>query len=210
MLAFALCGCATSFGEPASGFIDPQIAHAYVPLHHAIVPFGHEVGAAVVIHKGNATIAVTNAHNYGMIDPSSYLVRFPGKDLILFYAHDGAPPPMAHPYPGERVRAYGQGVDDELRTAEGTIVSVDAKIPAPAECKNCPVQSAIVYDAPAGPGFSGGPLVDAKTGALVGITFAYEDKDNRRVMYGYDVNMIVHTLDVMLEPVPSPKTMTGP
>ncbi|HUJ02753.1 MAG TPA: trypsin-like peptidase domain-containing protein [Rhizomicrobium sp.] len=210
-LALALCGCATSSGEPANGFIDAQIRDAYIPLHRDLVPFGHEVGAAVVIaHEANTTIAVTNAHNYAMIDPSSYFFRFPGKDLIFFYANRGAPAPLAHAYAGERVRAYGQGVDDELRDAEGTVSSVDAKIRPTRECKGCPAQPAIVYDAPAGPGFSGGPVVDAKTGALVGITFAYETDGDKLVMFAYDVNMIVHTLDVMLEPVPPPVTPWKP
>lgn len=189
-LALALCGCATSFGEPATGFIDAQIARAYIPLQHSLVPFGHESGASVIVANG---IAVTNAHNYEMIDPKRYIARVPGYDLI-FYRADGAPPPISAPSIGEQVRAYGQGVDDELRTATGTILSLGAAVPPTEDCKNCEVQHAFIYDAPAGPGFSGGPVVDAKTGALVGITFAYEDEGNKRIMFAYDVNLVLAKL----------------
>jgi hypothetical protein len=186
-LALALCGCATSFGEPATGFINPRLAHAYLPLQHSLVPFGHETGASVIVANG---AAVTNAHNYEMIDPGRYIARVPGYDLI-FYRTNGAPPPMSAPYVGERVRAYGQGVDDELRTASGSILSLSATVPPTDDCKNCEVQHAFIYDAPAGPGFSGGPVVDAKTGALVGITFAYEDRNGKTIMFAYDVNLVL-------------------
>lgn len=189
-LALALCGCATSYGEPASGFIDAQIAHAYVPLQHSLVPFGHESGASVIVADG---IAVTNAHNYEMIDPSRYIARVPGYDLI-FYRTNGAPPPISVPYDGERVRAYGQGVDDELRTAQGSILTLRASVPPTRDCPKCEPQRAFIYDAPAGPGFSGGPVVDAKSGALIGITFAYEDRNGKIVMFAYDAGLVLDRL----------------
>ncbi len=189
-LALALCGCATSFGEPANGFIDAQIERAYLPLRHALVPFGHETGASVIVANG---IAVTNAHNYEMIDPKRYVARVPGYDLI-FYRADGTPPPVSAPYDGERVRAYGQGVDDELRDASGSILTLRASLPPTVDCKSCAPQRAFIYDANAGPGFSGGPVVDAKTGALVGITFAYEDRNGKRIMYAYDANAVLAAL----------------
>lgn len=190
VLALALCGCATSFGEPAAGFINMQIARAYVPLQHSLAPFGHEVGASVIVANG---IAVTNAHNYEMIDPKRYIARVPGYDLI-FYRADGTLPPVSAPYYGERVRAYGQGVDDELRDANGTILSLHATVPPTSDCRQCAPQNAFIYDAPAGPGFSGGPVVDAKTGALVGITFAYDDRNGKVIMYAYGVDQVLAQL----------------
>lgn len=190
-LALALCGCATSFGEPAGGFIDAEIARAYVPLKHSLVPFGHETGASMIVANG---IAVTNAHNYEMIDPKSYIARVPGYDLI-FYRANGAAPPVSAPHNGEQVRAYGQGVDDELRDASGSVVTIHAALPPTQDCAQCGAQKAFIYAAPAGPGFSGGPVVDARTGALVGITFAYDDdKDGKRIMYAYDVNVVLKEL----------------
>jgi S1-C subfamily serine protease len=190
-LALALCGCATSSGEPAAGFASAEIARAYVPLKHSLVPFGHETGASVIVADG---IAVTNAHNYEMIDPKRYIARVPGYDLI-FYRADGAAPPVSGPHDGERVRAYGQGVDDELRDASGSIVTLHTTLPPTPDCAQCEAQQAFIYEAPAGPGFSGGPVVDAHTGALVGITFAYDDdKDGKRIMYAYDVNVVLKEL----------------
>ncbi len=63
-------------------------------------------------------------------------------------------------------------------------------VPVEPRCARCIVQKAFVYDANAGPGFSGGPVVDADTGALVGITFGYLDPNGRRVMYAYPVSRV--------------------
>ncbi len=41
----------------------------------------------------------------------------------------------------------------------------------------------------AGPGFSGGPVLDA-SGRLVGITFGYKDEGYQRMMYAYDMSRV--------------------
>jgi len=190
LLALALPACAESFGEPASGFSSGAIAKAYIPLSHRGF-LGNVDAAATQVADG---VAATNAHNYELIVPSHYIGPVNGYDLIFFKSDGPAPPPVATPYNGERVRAYGQGIDGELRTAEGSVISVNATLP-PRACAACAPQSAIIYDAPAGPGFSGGPVIDEKTGALVGITFGYEEKENgKTMMFAYDVNLVLKEL----------------
>jgi len=187
-LMLALCACAESSGEPASGFLDTAIAKAYIPLSHR--GFLDSVDAAAT--QVASGVAATNAHNYGLIVPARYIGPVNGYDLIFFKSDGPAPPPVATPYDGERVRAYGQGIDGELRTAEGRIVKAQTNIPP--RCTGCPDQTVFTYDAPAGPGFSGGPVVDEKSGALVGITFGYEDKTGGTVMFAYDVNLVLKEL----------------
>ena len=41
----------------------------------------------------------------------------------------------------------------------------------------------------AGPGFSGGPVLDA-SGRLVGITFGYKDTGKQRLIYAYDMERV--------------------
>ena len=49
--------------------------------------------------------------------------------------------------------------------------------------------------APAGEGFSGGPVVDASDGRILGIVFGYNDmKDGSRLMYAYDMDRIMAEL----------------
>lgn len=49
--------------------------------------------------------------------------------------------------------------------------------------------------APAGEGFSGGPVIDASDGRILGIVFGYNDmKDGSRVMYAYDTDRIMAEL----------------
>ena len=75
--------------------------------------------------------------------------------------------------------AYGQGRDAELRTARGVVRQI-VKPPG------YDISSWFIYEANAGPGFSGGPVVDAQ-GRLVGITFAYKDEGGKRLMYAYEM-----------------------
>ena len=53
-----------------------------------------------------------------------------------------------------------------------------------------------MFEANAGPGFSGGPVVDAQ-GRLVGITFAYKDEGGKRVMYAYEMSRVQADLEAL-------------
>jgi S1-C subfamily serine protease len=191
-LALVLFGCASSAGEPAAGFMNTSVQAAYMPLSGAayLVMEGH--GAAVVIAPG---IAVTNAHNANLVSSRDIIGKSAENDLMFFRVRNNATLPEATPYRDEQVVAYGQGLDDGLRAAYGTVKIVNA--PVLPNCPVCHVQKAFTFEsiagrADAGPGFSGGPVVDRATGALVGITFGFrdDDKSNTRLMYAYDMQRV--------------------
>lgn len=175
-------------GQPADDFINPQIAAAYIPLHAFSLP-GMRRGAATIIMPG---VAVTNAHNANLIDEKDDLGRAPsGEDIMFIKIHDEllkipGLPRMADPEVGEDVILYGQGAGGSLRMAEGPVLGVrDARF---------------TITANAGPGFSGGPVVDAKDGHLVGITFAYYDAPNKkgpREMLAYRIGAILDEYHVL-------------
>jgi len=95
------------------------------------------------------------------------------------------------------VIAYGQGSNQDLREAAGKVVAVDEYVEA--RCPNCPAQRALVFSADAGGGFSGGPVVDAKTGAVLGITFGYLDSEKGRRMYAYDMDLVMTEMHRLLD-----------
>jgi hypothetical protein len=186
-LALVLFGCAMSAGEPAAGFMSPAVEAVYLPLSGAayLVMEGH--GAAVVIAPG---IAATNAHNGNLVSSRDVIGTSTEYDLMFFRTKNNATLPEAQPYVGELVVAYGQGTDDSLRDAFGTVRLINA--PVLPNCPTCHVQKAFTFvstdgRANAGPGFSGGPVIDRATGALVGITFGFTDAGDTRLMYAYDM-----------------------
>jgi S1-C subfamily serine protease len=183
VLAPVLFGCASA-GKPASGFLNASIRAAYLPLSGSayVVLEGH--GAGVVIAPG---IAVTDAHNANLVDARDVIGISTEYDLMFFRTRKAASLPQAAPRPGERVIAYGQGTNDGLRMATGVVRTLDA--PVLPNCPTCHIQKAFTYEADAGKGFSGGPVVDATTGALVGITFGFRDVGKTRLMYAYDRSM---------------------
>jgi hypothetical protein len=174
-VALGLSGCGGSYGTAASGFFTPQIGASYIPLQHGNIFAGEGNAAAVVIAPG---IAVTNAHNRNIVDNASVIGGPSDYDLLYFRTERWATLPTATPSDGEAVIAYGQGSDGSLRVSHGVI------------SKFWPAAFGFACDA--GPGFSGGPVVDAKTGALVGITYGYFDQAHasERLMVAYDVAFV--------------------
>lgn len=184
-LALALAACASSYGERATGFLNPELAEAYIPLEGVTLVVLEGRAAAFVIEPG---VAVTNAHNYKIVGGVPIIGQSRNYDLLFFHVDKQSAVPSAKPVAGEGVIAYGQGASGELREARGTIQSLDA--PVEARCETCLVQQAFTFEGNAGPGFSGGPVVDAKTGRLVGITFGYLDPKGRRTMYAYSIGRV--------------------
>lgn len=188
-LLLLLAAC-SSAGDPADSFLSPSISQAYIPLAASRDVFFTGHGAGVVIGRG---IAVTNAHNANLLDPDSIIGTSLQYDLMFFHAATGAPLATAKPWTSEEVIAYGEGTDGSLRLARGRVVALDALVVA--RCPTCDQQHAFTFEANAGPGFSGGPVVDATDGHLVGITFGFDDeKTGGRLMYAFDMDRVFKEL----------------
>ncbi len=194
VLALVLAGCMQPSGEPAKGFISPKIGQVYIPLE----------GSAYLVLEGDAAavslgnnIAVTNAHNANLLDTDMVIGRSTNYDLLFFHTPKATTElPEAPPRVGERVVAYGQAGGGALRKAEGVVTELNA--PVKAMCAKCEVQSAFTFKGDAGPGFSGGPVVDAADGHLVGIIFGYVDEPGgpaNRLIYAYTMSRVATELD---------------
>lgn len=130
-------------------------------------------GAAVVIAPG---VAVTNAHNANLVDGGRVIGAAEGYDLLFFRTEKTATVETEAPQAGEDVIAYGQGAHG-LRQSYGKVRTL--------------WPAAFGFVSAAGPGFSGGPVIDARTGALIGITYGYLDQDGGRLMLAYTMAFVM-------------------
>lgn len=179
-LALGLSACGTgSFGDPADGFAFPRIEQSYVPLHGSDWALISLNGAAVVIAPG---IAVACAHEANMIDDDAVIGKVSDYDLMYFRTKGRVSLKTSVPFDGEEVVAYGQGTDGKLRVSHGVVRQF--------------WPAAFGYFSDAGAGFSGGPVVDAKTGALLGITYQYQSRDDPKnhLVYAYNMAFVMDRL----------------
>ena len=189
-ILLAVSGCASSSGQPATAIAQPEIAAAYLPLYGRVhLGLDSADGAAVVIAPG---IAVTNAHNANLLDPKSVIGTRRDYDLLFFRTPKAASPPTAAPAIGQSVTAYGQGANRELRVAHGVVREIK-------DCSGCTAPAYFVFAGNAGPGFSGGPVLDG-SGRLVGITFGYKDEGRQRLIYAYDMSRVQAELSALRKP----------
>ena len=128
---------------------------------------------------GQTDNALKQFTNAVAIDPENVIGTATLSDLMYFRAASVPPPPTAVPVVGSAVTAYGEDVDGELRIAHGKVVEI-TMTPGYATSPN------FIFQGDAGPGFSGGPVVDA-AGKLIGITFGYKDEGKKRLIYAYDM-----------------------
>ena len=189
VVALALAGCGGPSGEPASGFVSRDVQNAYIPLDGSAYLVLEGSAAAVSLGGG---IAVTNAHNANLIDAKAVVGKSANYDLLFFQADKAdARLPVEAPRVGEKLVTYGQGPGRMLRKAQGVVTRLDA--PVEARCAGCSVQSAFTFEGNAGPGFSGGPVVDAQDNHLVGIVFGYVDNvptKGHRTIYAYTMQRV--------------------
>jgi hypothetical protein len=191
LLLPVLSGCAASSGLPAAAIAQPDIAAAYLPLHGRVhLGLDSANGAAMVIAPG---VAVTNAHNANLLEPKSVMGTRQDYDLLFFRTPTKAAPQTAAPVIGQGVTAYGQGGDRELRVAHGVVREIR-------QCAGCTAPAYFVFAGNAGPGFSGGPVLDG-SGRLVGITFGYRDQGRQRLIYAYDMSRVWAEFSALQKPV---------
>ena len=146
----------------------------------------HADGAAVAIAPG---IAVTNGHNRNLVTPGTVIGEARDYDLLFFRDSNSAVAATADPTPGEAVSAYGQGVNGELRLANGVVRTIQT-------CPGCSAPAYFTFAGDAGPGFSGGPVLDS-LGRLIGITFGYKDEGRTRLIYAYPMSRVEVELSVL-------------
>jgi hypothetical protein len=184
-----LAGC--SAGMRSIRFVTPELGEAYIPLYMGT--FGSRRFAAAVMVAPH--VAVTNDHNLNLLSEETVLARSPAYDILFFRTEQTHVPLFASPRVGQTVIAYGQDGRNRRREAMGVVRQLDAR--AVALCDGCPERPTITYDAEAGEGFSGGPVVDAVSGAVVAITVGYLDgaaEDGGRRMYALDMDFIMAEL----------------
>jgi hypothetical protein len=188
LAALVLGGC-VSTGERSIAFVTPDLAESYIPLYMG-TPIGSSRFAAAIVIAPN--IAVTNDHNLNLISPDMLIARSPAYDLLFFRTERTHAVAITSPKVGQSVIAYGQNGRDRRREAKGIVRELDAR--AIAICDGCPERPTITYDAEAGEGFSGGPVVDLASGGVVGITVGYLDGaavDGGRRMYAMDIDFVM-------------------
>ena len=177
LLALCLAGCATPSGQPAQHIAEPAIAAAFLPLlGYVHLGLDQAAGGAMVFQPG---IAVTNAHNANLLDPKSVIGSATLSDLMFFRGPNVPPPPTAVPVVGGFVTAYGQDTDGKLRIAHGRVTEIHIT-------PGYTASPYFIFQGDAGPGFSGGPVVDSQ-GKLIGITFGYKYQGKKRLIYAYDM-----------------------
>lgn len=226
-----MVGCATPF-DHAKDTPLVRLEDNYISLVSGLPGLNSVMASAVVVAPG---IAVTNAHVLKVadqysghsasgesftVDPVAISDRM---DLAVLKvpAQVGKPFSWARPRGSDQVWAMGTTNMMNSPVAVGRVVSADgwaceklaeetAARRGPDRCES-PVIRGVIYEADAGPGYSGGPLVNAE-GRLIGLTQGtfYEVVDNEgrpvrdapRTMFAYDIEDVLVEVRRLLTTAP--------
>ncbi len=134
-------------------------------------------------------VAATNAHNRNLVSPDTVMGEARDYDLLFFHVRQDAVQATAEPQIGEAVTAYGQGGDGDLRRAHGVVRNIEG-------CSGCAAPAYFIFAGDAGPGFSGGPVLNA-SGRLVGIIFGYKNEGAERRIYAYPMSRVLAELSAL-------------
>ncbi len=157
-------------------------------------------GMAVSLTDG---VAVTTSANRGGLDPKQIfgeakdygLLFFPSSQYLLQL-------PQTAPFAGEAVTVFGQGNGGALRSLDGAVID---GVPALSfQCAVCkPSETfAVAFDSAAGTGFLGAPVLDAKSGKLVGIVFAVASDKKRPRFLAYRLSFVRGELNKIISATP--------
>ena len=188
-LAAVLLGGCVSTGERSIAFLTPEIGEAFIPLYMGTRIGSSRFAAAFVIAPN---IAVTNDHNLNLVSPDTVIARSPSYDLLFFRTERAQAVRTTSPKVGQTVIAYGQDGQTRRREAKGIVRELNARV-LPI-CDSCPERATVTFDAEAGVGFSGGPVVDIASGGVIGITVGYLDGaavGGGRRMYAMDIDFVM-------------------
>lgn len=201
-LTLALAGCVTLNGDTSNGFVNDDIARAFIRIDGARLLIEPVTASAFVVAPG---IAVTNAHVVPYLGTRSVIGVSRDYDLAFFRVDARVAPSWGSPSVGEEVVTYGYQRDSVLKASMRSAHGVIGQLAAPvvALCGACPVQQAITFESNGGRGFSGGPVVDAASGRVVGVTFGYDDATGHRLMYAYPIDLVRSELTRILGHAPS-------
>ncbi len=195
--ACAVTGDAVT-GSASPGFVTPAAGQAFLLLDPQSFEVRDWHGAGVVVATG---IAVTNAHNRPFVGQAGVAAtdiigESRDYDLLFFHTARGTPMPQGVPRVDQDVIAYGNALG--LREVRAKLLSI--AVPIPPRCAGCAPQTALGFRADGGHGFSGGPVIDAASGSLIGITFGFSDKADGadgRIMYAYDIALVMRELSIV-------------
>lgn len=175
---------------PLAGPLGPDLGYAYIPLKRTAFLVKEVDAGGVALGNG---VAVTAAHAEEMI-PAEMVIGVSRDYDLMFFRTDRTKTVLGNDAPrlGQRIISYAH-YEDGLYKAEGVVTSLDA--PVKPRCDACVVQSSFAFDGNAGPGYSGGPVLDAESGRLIGIVFGYLDKpDGGRTIYAYPMSRVYEEL----------------
>jgi hypothetical protein len=202
MAALVLAGCTPTHKmsvTPAQP--SPQtLAGAYIPVRDNIFAVVTGNGMGVAFADG---VAVTTAANAGALAAGMVVGKSDEFGLLFFPSQKYlTEAPMAESYAGEKVTAYGQGAGIALRMLDGTVIAPECSFVPGITISGCSAKTTFMFEGDASAGFVGGPVIDAKTGRLVGIVSAYAQVGGRHLVYATRVSVIRAELDKIISAAP--------